>query len=143
MLINMIDLNGDTKQYYNARKIHEWTVTTKDDKYNIYLIYDDNGNLLGFGWKDEEPRSLIFILNLVRTSDYKKVVPLTLAEYRKKVNEVRRLKVSKNKSNSYSLYLPSVWAKEFLGEDMYVDVVYQGDSIIIKKSKNNQNEISE
>ena len=143
MLINMIDLNGNTKQYYNARKIHEWTITVNNDKYNIYIIYSDDGNLVGFGWKDEEPKALTLILSMVKSKNYAKVVPATVEEYRKKVGEVRRLKVTKNKSNSYSLYIPSTWAKEFLGDDMYVDVTYQGDSIIIKKPKNNQNEISE
>lgn len=143
MLINMIDLNGNTKQYYNAKKVYECTIPTKDDNYNVYLIYNDDGNLLGFGWKDEEPKALTLILSMVKSKDYAKVVPTTVEEYRRKHNEVRRLKVSKNKSNSYSLYLPATWAKEFLGDDMYVDVTYRGDSIIIKKPKNNQNEISE
>lgn len=149
MLVNMIDLNGDTKQYYNVKKVYEWTIkaTNKDgnpEKYEIYLIYDENGYLQGFGWKDEEPQSLIFILNIVKTGGYAKVVPLTLEEYRKKNNEVRTVKVTVNKNNSYSLYLPTSWSKEFLKGDLYVDLHYTGDAIIIKKSiKEYNDEISE
>lgn len=144
MLINMIDINGNTKQYYNAKKVCEWTVIINDEKYNIYLIYNENGDLQGFGWKDEEPRALTLILSMVKSKDYLRVVPITIEEYRRKYNEVRTIKVTKNKSNSYSLYLPSVWAKEFLGDNMYVDLHYTGDAIIIKKSiKEYDNEISE
>ena len=140
----MIDLDGNSRQYYDAKKVYEWTIIVNNNKYNIYIIYsNDDGNLLGFGWKDEEQRSLMHVLNLVRTGDYKKLIPLTLTEYRKEVNEVRRLKVSKNKANSYSLYLPATWAKEFLNDDMYVDVTYQGDCIVIRKSEHSHNNISE
>ena len=144
MLINMIDLNGNTKQYYNVKRVHEWTILANNEKHNIYLIYNEDGDLQGFGWKDEEPRSLVFILSLVKSKGYAKVVPLTLEEYRKKNNEVRTVKVTVNKNNSYSLYLPTSWSKEFLKGDLYVDLHYTGDAIIIKKSiKEYNDEISE
>lgn len=145
MLVNIVTLDGNTKQYHNSKKIFDWTISVKNEgKFNIYLIYKENGELEGFGWRDEEIDSLRIILSLVETNAYKNgIIPLTLTEYRKKVNEVRRLKVSKNKSNSYSLYIPSTWAKEFLSDDMYVDVSYEGDSIVIRKSKDNHNSISE
>lgn len=144
MLINMIDLNGNTKQYYNAKRVYEWTILANNEKHNIYLIYNEDGDLQGFGWKDEEPRSLVFILSMVKSKDYTRVVPATLEEYRKKNNEVRTVKVTVNKNNSYSLYIPSVWAKEFLKGDLYVDLHFVGDAIIIKKSiKKYNDEVSE
>lgn len=148
MLINIIGLDGNTKQHYNAKKVYEWVIKKKlkdgiIEEYEVYLVYNDNGSLLGFGWKDEIPNSIDFILELIKSENISKFVPLTVKEYRQRKNDYKKLKVSKNKSNSYSLYFPTTWMREFLSDDMYVDVVYKGDCIIIRKSEIIQNDISE
>ena len=142
MMINMIDLEGNTKQYYNAKKVLDWTLNLGADKiYDIRLIYDEKGNLEGFTWKDEDPQALGVILALVKSADYAKLVPKTVRMYRQKHRDIRTVKVTATKSSSYSLYVPTTWIKELgLDDDGYVDMQYNGDGILIKKSSRSSEE---
>ena len=136
MMINMIDLEGNTKQYYNAKKVLDWTLNLGPEKvYDIRLVYDERGNLEGFGWKDEDSGALSVILSLVLSGNYVKIVPKTVKSYRQKKRDTRTVKVTATKNNSYSIYIPTTWAKELQFDiNGYVDMQYNGDGIVIRKS---------